>query len=184
MGEKNTTKILANIEQSKSQEYYKFLASIGIHKVGHRASKVIIKKFSSIDSLMAASAVELEGLDGIGSIIADGIVSFFSIQKNIDFITYMKSIGMNMSTAVTKTTTSNVNISGMTFCITGALSRPRVEYNTMIEDAGGKIVNGVTSKTNYLITNDKTTSTSKNKKANELNIPIINEQEFLDLYNK
>ena len=158
--------------------FWKLLAGLGIPNVGQKTAKILVKKYKSIEELSNATSTELQDLDDIAEITATGIVKWFS--ENKDLIKEIIASGAKVSVA-SKEKTSSANLSGMTFCITGALSKPRDSFISLIENAGGKVVGGVSSKTTYLITNDKTTGTSKNKKAEELGIPILNEEEFMQL---
>lgn len=171
-------KLCKNIEDSKTNDFWKLLAGLGIPNVGPKTAKILVKKYKSIEELSNATSTELQDLDDIAEITATGIVKWFS--ENNALIKEIIASGAKVSVA-SKEKTSSANLSGMTFCITGALSKPRDSFISLIENAGGKVVGGVSSKTTYLITNDKTTGTAKNKKAEELGIPILNEEEFMQL---
>ena len=167
-------KLCANVEASKSVAFWKVLSGLGIPNVGGKTAKILVKKFKSIDNLMAASLVDLTNVEDIAEITATSIITYF--EQNKTLIEALKSHGVNMadnSVATTATTISN-----LIFCITGALSMKREQYVELIEAAGGKVSSSVSKKTNYLVNNDINSTSTKNQTAKELNIPIINEDEL------
>lgn len=182
LGEKSIDKLLLNIENSKSTPAEKLLAAIGIKGVGVKMAKIIMQKYQTIDDLLHASFEELSNIDGIGDIKAQDIIDELSKEETISLIGELKSLGVNMI-ATKNEVNDNDMVSGLSFCITGALSLPRKEYELHIEKNGGKNVSGVTSKTNYLVTNDPTSGSSKNKKAQQLGVKIITELELRELLN-
>lgn len=176
LSENMANKLCENVEATKTAEFWKVLAGLGIPGVGPKTAKVLTKNFTDIDDIDNATAIELADIDDIGEITAKGICDWFS--THVYLINELKEAGVNLKTTVE---TSSSSLEGKSFCITGALSKPRKEYESIIERAGGKIVSSVSSKTDYLITNDKTSGSSKNRKAAELNIPVINEEELLKM---
>ena len=182
LGEKSIDKLLLNIENSKSTPAEKLLAAIGIKGVGVKMAKIIMQKYQTIDDLLHASFEELSNIDGIGEIKAQDIIDELSKEETISLIGELKSLGVNMI-ATKNEVNDNDMVSGLSFCITGALSLPRKEYELHIEKNGGKNVSGVTSKTDYLVTNDPTSGSSKNKKAQQLGVKIITELELRELLN-
>jgi DNA ligase (NAD+) len=184
MGEKLVDKLLLNIENSKTQKLEKFISAIGIKNVGKSTSKALYKKFGSLKLIMGASKEELTAIEDIGDIVAENIYNYFRKTENRQFINNMIEVhGMKFEEPdiVKEVESSPLKLDGKTFCITGALSLERGQYVRLIESLGGKISDSVSGKTNYLITNDKTTNTNKNIKARELAIPILNEKELLEL---
>jgi DNA ligase (NAD+) len=182
MGKKLVNKLVDNIENSKVQSFEKFLAAISIKNAGKGTAKRLLKKFSSIDEIMEATKEELMEVDDIGDIVAQNIMDYF--KENKDFIEKLKSYGVNMEKEKTESTPVLNLLNGKSFCITGALSRVRSEIEQMIETLGGKNVSGVTKKTDYLVTNDQTTPTSKLTKAKELGVKIISELELIEMLTK
>lgn len=172
-------KLCTNIENAKNAEVWKLLAALGIPNVGPKTAKTLIKKFKSIEGVANATHISLESTDDIAEITANGIYSWFRDKDNIELVLNVTTSGQK--TFETEVDKSSNSLDGKTFCITGALSKPRKEFEKMIEAAGGKIVSGVSSKTNFLITNDTTSGSSKNIKAKELNIPILNENDLMKL---
>jgi len=178
MSDKTATKLCENIEKSKTAEFYKLLGALGIQNVGIKTAKLITAHFHTIDDLSKASKVEIESIDGIAGISATSILNW--LDSNKELIKILKDNGVNMASI--EESKQSTSLSGKIFCITGALSEPRNKIISLIESNGGSVVSGVSKKVNYLITNDKTTGTSKNKAARELGISIINEEEFKKLF--
>ena len=176
LSENMANKLCENVEATKTAEFWKVLAGLGIPGVGPKTAKILTKNFTNIDEIDNATSIELSDIEDIGEITAKGISDWFSTHSYL--ISQLKEAGVNLQSTSNATVSS---LEGKSFCITGALSKPRKEYESIIEKAGGKVVSGVSSKTDYLITNDKTSGSSKNRKAAELNIPVISEEEFLKM---
>ena len=179
MGEKTVTKLLSNIEASKSQTLEKFITAISIRNVGAGTSKRLLKKYSSLDEIRSATKEDLMGIEDIGEIVAQSLVSFF-IEKS-EFLDTMIGFGINTKQEKQAEIISTSAIRGKTFCITGALTRLRKDVEIAIEAQGGKVSSSVSRKTDYLVTNDGVTLTSKLKAAKNNGIPIINEEELYAL---
>ena len=177
LGEKSIDKLLANIEESKKAPGEKLLAALGIKGIGGKMAKLVMKKYPTINDVMNATLEDLSALDGIGEIKAKDIVSSLDSEEMKTLIDELVKEGVNMVSSV-QVSATDTELSGKSFCITGALSMSRKEYEVLIEQAGGKNVSSVTSKTDYLVTNDTTSGSSKNKKAHELGKPIIDEREL------
>lgn len=176
--EKNTDKILASIEKSKTADASKLLAGLGIRNVGKATAKDIMKAFDSIDKLMDATKEEILSVDGIGEITAENIVEFFKNQANRNMLMIMKQNGVNMN-SMTKPVKPGA-FSGKTIVITGTLhTMGRKEAAELIESLGGKCAGSVSKKTDFLVAGDD--AGSKKKKAEELGVTILTEQEFLQL---
>jgi len=172
-GEKLVDKLLDNIKNSKNQKLEKFIAAIGIRNVGLNTSKQLVKKFKTLDKIMKATKDELKQVEDIADIVADSVIDYFEKNKNfIEEVSVILELEENF-----KQDTSDL-LKGKSFCITGSLTRVRKEYEELIESNGGKNVSGVTSKTDYLVTNDQVTETKKLVTARELGISIITEKEL------
>ncbi len=154
---------------------------LGIQNIGVANAKMLAKQFHyNIEELQNASAEELSGIDGIGEVIAKSIEEYFRSEKNQQIIAnLLKEITIEKP----EENTNAQIFEGMNFVITGSVEHfaNRNEVKAVIEARGGKVTGSVTSKTNYLINNDTTSNSSKNKKAKELNIPIISEEDFLKM---
>lgn len=172
-------KMIANVEASKKNDFWKLLAGLGIPNVGPKTAKVLSKKFKSMKVLQSLTKMDFLDVEDIGEIVSDSIIKYF--QNNKKLVQDLTDLGVNMSEEYSEEDKPSVNLEGKTFCITGALSLTRDTYIDLIETCGGKVVSSVSKKTSYLITNDKTTGTTKNMKARELGIPILNEKELLEL---
>ena len=173
-------KLCGNVEETKSADFWKVLAGLGIPNVGPKTAKILANSFKSIKVLESATQFELEMTEDIAEITASGIIKWF--KENHAVIRELESFGVNLSIEEkTDDDKPKIDLSDKTFCITGALSLTRDTYINLIETCGGKVVGSVSKKTSYLITNDKTTGTTKNLKAKELGIPILNEKELLEM---
>lgn len=180
LSENMAEKLCKNIEDTKTTEFWKVLSGLGIPNVGPKTAKILANQFKSMKTLESATQLELEDTEDIAEITATGIINWF--KNNHRLIRDLEAADVNMSVEEkTEEDKPKINLEGKAFCITGALSLPRAKYIELIETCGGKVVSGVTNKTSYLITNDKTTGTTKNQKAKELGIPIINEKELLQM---
>lgn len=182
-GEKMVDNLLANIESSKTQSLDKLIAGLSIRNVGPKLSKTLAKHFKSLKVLQSASKDELMEIDDIGEIVADSILDYFADQRNKVILKDLEDFGLKFEIDEVKVEGDkpNINLTGKVFCITGALSLKRETYIEMIEMLGGKVSGAVSNKTSYLITNDKTTNTKKNIAARQLGIPILNEEELLEM---
>ena len=183
-GEKSYLNLLESIEKSRHVKFANFIKSLGIFGVGKDASKRISKYFNG-DVNKFENAIlnkfDFQNIEGIGDVTAEAIYDFFNDKKNFDEYSALKQ---NLFFEEEKVNETNSElISGKTFVITGELNHfnNRGELVEKIESLGGKVSGSVSKKTNYLINNDKLSSSSKNKKANELGIEIISEDDFLKM---
>ena len=172
--EKNTDKILKQIEEAKSAPAAKVLAGLGIPNVGKATAKELMRSFKSIDELASASEEDLLAVGDIGEISAAGIRDFFSDEENIAILERLKASGFNFEAE------NNVvgdKLAGMSICITGTLpSMSRDEAVALIESNGGKAVSSVSKKTTYLLAGEA--AGSKLTKAQSLGVPVISEDEL------
>ena len=180
-GEKSCKNLLASADKARTTTLPRLIYALGIQNIGVANAKMLAKQYHyEIEELVLASAEELAAIDGIGEVIAKSIEEYFRDEKN-------QKILSNLLAEVTiekpeKNTGAQI-FEGMNFVITGSVEHfaNRNEVKAVIEARGGKVTGSVTSKTNYLINNDTTSNSSKNKKAKELNIPIISEEDFLKM---
>ncbi len=176
--EKNTDKLLDTIEKAKANDAYKLLTGFGIPNVGKAAAKAIMKHFKSIETLSHASMDELQDVNDIGEVSAECIRRFFLDDENKKIIARLKEYGVNMETEATETIESP--ISGKTVVVTGTLpTLGRKEAQELIEKYGGKAAGSVSKKTDYVLAGEA--AGSKLTKAQELGIPVLNEDEFKNL---
>lgn len=181
-GEKSYSNLTASIERSRQTTLARFIYALGIPNVGASNARLICGHFdNSLDKLMQATTEEMIGIEGIGQVIADSIRDYFDnehnqsvIEKLCEYLTFE---------TVSPESTAEKTLEGKTFVITGSVEhfKNRKELKEKIETLGGKVTGSVTGKTDYLINNDLTSNSSKNKKAKELGIPIIGEETFLEM---
>ncbi len=180
-GEKSYTNLINAVEASRTTTMSRFINALGIPNVGEATAKLICKHFNNdLEKIMTASVEEYTEIDGIGEVIAKAIIRYFENTKNCDIIYRLKKeLHFESNEEIGEQV-----LLDMVFVITGSLSQfsNRDEMKAYIEERGGKVTGSVSAKTNYLINNDVTSTSSKNKKAKSLGIPIISEQDFLDMY--
>ena len=175
-GEKSISKLLESASNSKKNSLERLLFGLGIRYVGKKTAKILSKYYKTMDNLIKADFDELKSINDIGDVIAKSIVDYFSDEKNINLINRLKDLNLNMRYLGEEVNTSNENINGKTFVITGTLSRPRDEIKEEIEGLGGDVTGSVTKKTDYVIAGEK--AGSKLTKATELGIRVLTEEEY------
>lgn len=175
-GEKSISKLLESASNSKKNSLERLLFGLGIRYVGKKTAKILSKYYKTMDNLIKADFDELKSINDIGDVIAKSIVDYFGDEKNINLINRLKDLNLNMRYLGEEVNTSNENINGKTFVITGTLSRPRDEIKEEIEGLGGNVTGSVTKKTDYVIAGEK--AGSKLTKANELGIRVLTEEEY------
>lgn len=180
-GEKSFSNLVDAIEQSKKATLPKFLYGLGIANVGLSNAKLICRHFGDdLDAIRTAQAEDFTVIDGIGPIIGESVSQYFLLENNrqtVDGLLEYVEIQKQEEPDTEK------KLEGKTFVITGSLNHyeNRKQLQEQIEALGGKATGSVTKKTDYLINNDRNSSSSKNKKARELEIPILTEEEFMDM---
>ena len=174
MGEKSSENLIRAIENSKTNDLGKLIFGLGIRQVGEKAAKVLAGHFKTMDALMAASEEELTEIDDVGGITAQCIVEYLAQPQSRDLIRRLREAGVNMENTARLV---DERFAGMTFVLTGALTRfDRKAAQAMIEERGGKAAGSVSKRTTYVVAGEA--AGSKLKKAQELNIPILTEDEF------
>ena len=174
--EKNTDKILANIEKSKESDAVRVLTGLGIRNVGKSTAKDIMKAFDSIDAVRNADIDSLTEINGVGALTAQYIVEFFANADNADVVDKLKASGVNMTAQ--KAANASEKLSGQIVVITGTLpSLGRKEAAELVEKNGGKCSGSVSKKTTLVLAGEA--AGSKLTKAQELGIKVIDEAEFL-----
>lgn len=180
-GEKSCKNLLASIEKARNTTLPRLIYALGIQNIGVANAKMLAKQYHyCIEELQSATAEELSAIDGIGEVIARSIEEYFKNVKNQQTLAnLLKEITLEKP----EENTGTQIFEGLNFVITGSVEHfaNRNEVKAVIEARGGKVTGSVTGKTNYLINNDTTSNSSKNKKAKELNIPIISEEDFLKM---
>ena len=170
-------KLLAAIEASKKQDVSRLIYALGIRQVGAKTGKVLASTFGSLDALMAATEEELTAVPDVGAVTAANICQWFAQEQSKHMIHQLRAAGVNFeSTRVV----SDARFAGKTFVLTGALSKfTRDEATEKIELFGGKAAGSVSRKTSYVVVGEN--AGSKERKARELGIPILTEDEFLEM---
>ena len=177
MGEKSAQNAVNAIAKSKENDLWRLIYALGIRQVGEKAAKVIAAHFGSYDDFASASMEELVTIDDIGEVTAEYIRAWVNSPQSQDLMARLKAAGVNM---VCKEERLDNRFAGMTFVLTGALERfTRDEAGEMIEKRGGKSSGSVSKKTTYVVAGEN--AGSKLRKAQELHIPVLTEEEFLDL---
>ncbi len=182
-GEKSYKKLTESIEKARTTTLPRGIYSLGIAGIGLANAKVICRELKyDVESLLKVSEEELNEIQGVGEVLAKAFVGYFADAKHVENFRRL----LNELTIPEETVTKQQIFEGVNFVITGSVKHfaNRGEVKELIESLGGKVTGSVTSKTNYLINNDVTSTSSKNKKANELGIPIISEETFLKLVNQ
>ncbi len=170
-------KLLAAIERSKGQDVSRLIYALGIRQVGAKTAKVLARHFGSLDALAAATAEELMMVEDVGSITAENIAGWFAQPQSCHLIERLRQAQVNFNCLQEVTDT---RFAGKTFVLTGALQMfTREEATEKIELLGGKVAGSVSKKTTYVVVGEN--AGSKEKKARELNIPILSEEEFLKM---
>jgi DNA ligase (NAD+) len=177
VGEKTADALLAQIEQSKSAGLARVLLGLGIRFVGERTAQLLAERFGAMTALMKASAEELEAVNEVGPKVAQAIVEFFAVEKNLQLVRDLESLGL-IFTAEKRVTTSTLE--GLTFVLTGTLPNlTRETAKERIESAGGKVSGSVSKKTSYVVAGEE--AGSKLDKANSLGVSVIDEAGLLAL---
>ena len=176
-GEKSVQNLLNEVEESKKNSLERLLFALGIRHVGFKTATILARKFVDMDSLMSASFEELNSIQDIGSIIAKSLREYFDNPDNQQLIQELKDLGLNMK--YLGKVVENSKIKDKSFVITGTLNIKRDELKDMIITNGGKVIESVSRKTDYLVLGEN--PGSKYDKAITLDIPILNEEEILDM---
>ncbi len=181
-GERSYKKLIDGIEKARNVELPNLIYSLGIANIGLANAKVICKYFRyDIDVMRHAAVEELSEIDGIGEVIAKAFVDYFSDEKNDEiFENLLKEVHI----IIEEIDESEQTLDGKTFVVTGSLNHfgSRNELKDLIEKKGGKVAGSVSAKTVCLINNDAESNSSKNKKAKELSVPILTEEQFMTEY--
>ena len=177
MGKRSAKKLLAALEKSKEQDLSRLIYAFGIRQVGQKAGKILAARFQTLENLQNATLEELTAVDDIGEITARSILDWMASPQSRHLIDRLREAGVNMTAAEQG---SDRRFEGMTFVLTGTLEKfTRDEASEMIEARGGKSSGSVSKKTTYVVAGEA--AGSKLRKAQELGIPVLTEEEFLEL---
>ncbi len=176
MGAKSAQNLIAAIEKSKQNDLSRLVFALGIRHVGQKAGKVLSAHFKTLDALFEAEEAELTGIYDVGDAMAKSIKKWYALSSSRQFIEKLRLAGVNMKNLVE----SGDAFAGKTFVLTGALEKfTRQEAEERIERLGGKTSSSVSKKTSFVVAGES--AGSKLKKANELGVPVISEDEFLQM---
>lgn len=177
MGEKSAENLKNALEKSKSNDLWRLIFAFGIRQVGEKASKVLARRFRSLDALLEADQEQLTAVDDVGDITAQSIIEWAARPSSKELVAALKEAGVNMLCLEEE---SDQSLPGKTFVLTGALSKfTRDEATLAIEARGGKASGSVSKKTAFVVAGEN--AGSKLKKANDLGIPVLTEDEFMDM---
>lgn len=179
-GDVVSAKLLTAINNSKQQDLSRLIYALGIRQVGAKTGKTLASAFTSLDNLMSATAEELTAIPDVGAVTARSIVDWFTQPQSQHMIEKLRQAGVNFEC---KQMITDARFAGMTFVFTGALSKFTREAATeMVESRGGKAAGSVSKKTSFVVVGEN--AGSKERKAQELEIPILSEDEFLAMLNE
>ncbi len=176
--EKSAGNLIDAIEKSKQNDLSRLLFALGIRHIGQKAGKLLAQQFGDIDSIISAGRQDIAAIDGFGDIMAESTVQFFSMPQTLDLIDRLKAAGVNMKSLTERK--AEAKFAGLTFVLTGTLpTLSRSEATKIIEDLGGKASSSVSKKTSYVVAGEE--AGSKLKKAQDLGIPIISQDDLLKM---
>ena len=179
MAEKSAFNLIAGVEASKKIAFERVLFALGIRYVGETVAKKLAKHYKTVEALAIASEEELMNVDEIGSVIAKSVVSFFSVESNIEIINCLRAAGVQLKISDTELIGQTDLLQSNTFVVSGVFIRvTRNELKQLIEKNGGRVASSISKKTNYVVAGDKM-GPSKRTKAEDMGIPILSEDEFL-----
>ncbi|WP_298763693.1 NAD-dependent DNA ligase LigA [uncultured Polaribacter sp.] len=180
MAEKSAQNMILGIEKSKEIPFEKVLFALGIRFVGETVAKKLAKHFKSIENLMAASFEELINVDEIGDRIAQSIIDFSADEGNVNLINRLKSVGVQLAVSAESLANQTNKLEGQIFVVSGVFHQmSRNELKKAIEDNGGKVSSSISKKTNFIVAGDNM-GPSKLTKAQDLDVTIISEQDFVN----
>jgi DNA ligase (NAD+) len=183
MGKKLAEKLVNAIAHSKTQPWSRVLYGLGIRHVGSVNAQTLTQQFPTVELLSQASAAAIEGVYGIGPEIAQSVSQWFRVPANQTLIQRLREAGLQVETQTTpsaQTSTTNQKLAGKTFVITGTLpTLKRDEAKDLIQNAGGKVTNSISSKTDYLVVGEE--AGSKLEKAEALGISQLSEAQLLEM---
>ncbi len=177
MGDKSSENLINSIAKSKDNDLYRFIFALGIRHIGLKAAKLLSEKFMDIDNIFSATREEIASIDGYGDIMAKAVFDYFSLKDTKTLIDNFRSYNVNMKE---KDKEFEAKFEGLTFVLTGTLPNyKRSEAANIIEKLGGKVSSSVSKKTSYVLAGGE--AGSKLKKANELGVKVIDENEFIKM---
>lgn len=183
MAEKSADNMIKGIAKSKEIPFERVLYALGIRYVGETVAKKLAKHYKSIDAIASASLMDLILVDEIGEKIAQSVIEFFENQDNRLIIERLKQYGVQLESLISNDTTVSNKLSGKTFVVSGVFEKfSRDDLKKAIEDNGGKVGSSISAKTHFVVAGDNM-GPAKLEKANQLNVPIISEDDFIMMIN-
>jgi len=181
MAEKSAENLVAGVAASKNIPFERVLFGLGIRYVGETVAKKLAKAYKNIEALMVANILDLVAVDEIGERIAQSVVEFFGNYENVEIVNRLKSYGLQFSLSEEQLQNQTDTLKGKSFVVSGVFEKvSRNELKKLIEDNGGKVSSSISSKTSYVVAGDNM-GPSKKTKAENLNVPIISEDDFLGM---
>ena len=179
--EKSARKIVQGIAASKDVPFERVVFALGIRFVGETTAKLLARRFKSMDALMGATLQELMQVDGVGEVIAKSVVAYFASAENRSIVERLRGYGLQMSLSEEQLQGQTDKLAGKSIVISGVFARhSRDEYKQMIEQNGGKNVGSISAKTSFILAGENM-GPAKLQKAEKLGIPIVGEDEFLEM---
>ncbi len=183
MAEKSSENLIKGVAESVQIPFERVLFALGIRFVGETVAKKLAKAYKSIDALQSATKEELMQVDEIGQRIAESVVDFFGNEINLEIISRLRAVGLQLEISEDLLLNQSDLFNGMTFVVSGVFENvSRNELKKLIEDNGGKVGSSISSKTSYLVAGDKM-GPSKRTKAESVGVPIISESDFMAMLN-
>jgi len=181
-GEKSYNNLIESVNNARHTSLPRVIYALGITGIGLANAKVICREFAfDVEEMITADIERLSGIDGVGAVLAGAFYAYFDNRENVvQFKTLLEELDLEKESV----DRSNDAVNGKVFVVTGSLQffENRDTLKTKIESLGGKVTGSVTGKTDGLINNDSTSTSSKNKKAAQLNVPVITEETFIREY--
>ena len=177
--EKMTQNILNGLEQSKSVPFERVLYALGIRFVGEVTAKKLARHFGTVDCLANAAKEELMEVEDVGDRVADSIIQYFNDTENLEMVMRLRAAGLRFEMGEEAKPASD-KLAGMSIVVSGVFTIPRDEVKALIEQNGGKNVSSISKNTTYVLAGEKM-GPEKRKKAENLGVPIISEEDFRKL---
>jgi DNA ligase (NAD+) len=182
MAEKSAANLIAAIEASRARDLGRLIFALGVRGIGQRAANLLARRFGDMSALIEAArsqSGEIERIEGMGPALAESAANFFGSEQNLALIERLREAGLNMK-SLAPAPQAGARLAGKTFVLTGTLPNlSRSDAQKLIEDAGGKASSSVSKRTHYVVAGED--AGSKLAKAQQLGVPVITEQELLDL---
>ncbi len=177
MGKKSAENLRVAVESSKENDLARLIFALGIRHIGQKAAALLAERFGSMDVLLSASREDILTIDGFGEVMADAVLQFFSLPQSRELLEKLQKAGLNMRSLKE---VKDMRFAGLTFVLTGTLpTMTRNEASAIIESFGGKTASSVSKKTSYVLAGED--AGSKLRKATELGIPILSEDDLLKM---